>query len=184
MTDDLAPAGLNGAVKRPSLESVCEASFLLDQDLSVDSHQRHQRCLSSGDEHLLIESQQHEQTAHPLRFVFVPDCCFSTQLVLTQQGIMRVPLAMERKFSAGHLLNGGRYRVVRELNQGATAVVYVAQDTSTGGYVALKVRDRAWRGLHASKAANCHKQHTSAAHRCNIDQQHIIVMSHCGIQLH
>ena len=41
---------------------------------------------------------------------------------------------------AGQLLNGGRYRIERELNRGGTAAVYAAQDTQTAGYVALKVR--------------------------------------------
>jgi serine/threonine protein kinase len=39
----------------------------------------------------------------------------------------------------GQLLNGGRYRIEREINRGGTAVVYEAEDTRSKQAVALKV---------------------------------------------
>lgn len=48
-------------------------------------------------------------------------------------------MASGSAYPPGALLNDGRYRVQRELNRGATAIVYAAEDTKTHQTVALKV---------------------------------------------
>lgn len=55
---------------------------------------------------------------------------------------------MAAEYAPGTRLNGGRYRVLYEINRGGTAIVYAAVDTSVGKQVALKVMQP-----HGSKAS-------------------------------
>lgn len=69
-------------------------------------------------------------------------------------------------YAPGSLLNEGRYRVDKEVNRGATAIVYAAWDTQTGNKVALKARGEQWQGGQFMARARPNQIWEHAGRRC------------------